>query len=190
MQDDAKQPIGAMPGQFRWGVNKLPEALDEPVADGLSAVLLFGVLDVRRRIRSRQLATSSSSSPSPLREAAPPTIGLFFCARLADRQQEGRRRQRGRQGRLSRREGVRRAAHSVPRPPHHDGPVPVRLHGPRPLVSLRVLWAHERHFHWHARVAANSLLLWWLLLPVLLLLQRHHEGGPHDRQRRLHRAPG
>lgn len=47
LQEDAKQAIGSMPGQFRWGVNKLPEALDEPVKDGLAAVLLFGVLDVR-----------------------------------------------------------------------------------------------------------------------------------------------
>lgn len=43
--DDAKQVIGSMPGQFRWGVNRLPEALDEPVANGLAAVLLFGVID-------------------------------------------------------------------------------------------------------------------------------------------------
>lgn len=45
-QDNAKQPIAAMPGQGRWGVNTVCEALDGPVRDGLSAVLLFGVLDV------------------------------------------------------------------------------------------------------------------------------------------------
>ena len=43
--DDARQPIGAMPGQCRWGVRRLAEALDGPVADGLAAVLLFGVID-------------------------------------------------------------------------------------------------------------------------------------------------
>ncbi len=34
-----------MPGQCRWGVNRLSEALDAPVKDGLAAVLLFGVID-------------------------------------------------------------------------------------------------------------------------------------------------
>lgn len=42
--DDAKQEIGAMPGQFRWGVNRLKEALTEPVANGLTSIILFGVL--------------------------------------------------------------------------------------------------------------------------------------------------
>ena len=35
-----------MPGQYRWGVNRLKEALAEAVADGLAAVLLFGVVNV------------------------------------------------------------------------------------------------------------------------------------------------
>jgi porphobilinogen synthase len=39
----AKQPIASMPGQFRWGVARLAEALDGPVARGLRAVILFGV---------------------------------------------------------------------------------------------------------------------------------------------------
>ncbi|MCX7818441.1 MAG: porphobilinogen synthase [Kiritimatiellae bacterium] len=39
----AREPIEAMPGQFRWGVGRLHEALDKPVAAGLRAVLLFGV---------------------------------------------------------------------------------------------------------------------------------------------------
>jgi porphobilinogen synthase len=40
---DARQEISAMPGQCRWGVNRLGDALDEAVADGLRSVLLFGV---------------------------------------------------------------------------------------------------------------------------------------------------
>lgn len=36
-----------MPGQYRWGVNRLGEALAGPVADGLASVILFGVLGVR-----------------------------------------------------------------------------------------------------------------------------------------------
>jgi delta-aminolevulinic acid dehydratase/porphobilinogen synthase len=38
-----------MPGVYRWGVNRLKEALDGPVKDGLAAVLLFGVIDVSAR---------------------------------------------------------------------------------------------------------------------------------------------
>ena len=33
-----------MPGQYRWGVARLPEALDVYVKQGLSSVLLFGVV--------------------------------------------------------------------------------------------------------------------------------------------------
>ncbi len=39
----AREPIEAMPGQFRWGIGRLHEALDKPVAAGLRAVLIFGV---------------------------------------------------------------------------------------------------------------------------------------------------
>lgn len=39
----AREPIESMPGIFRWGVGRLHEALDKPVAAGLRAVLLFGV---------------------------------------------------------------------------------------------------------------------------------------------------
>jgi porphobilinogen synthase len=43
--DDASamEAIDAMPGQYRWGADRLAEALDEPVTNGLRAVLLFGV---------------------------------------------------------------------------------------------------------------------------------------------------
>ncbi|BFZ06002.1 hypothetical protein BsWGS_09041 [Bradybaena similaris] len=40
---DAVQPIKSMPGQSRYGVNRLEEALRPLVEKGLSAVLLFGV---------------------------------------------------------------------------------------------------------------------------------------------------
>lgn len=43
--DEGRQEIGSMPEQCRWGANRLPEALDQPVRDGLAAVLLFGVID-------------------------------------------------------------------------------------------------------------------------------------------------
>jgi delta-aminolevulinic acid dehydratase/porphobilinogen synthase len=45
--DDDKQAITAMPGQYRYGVNTLVKDLAPMVAHGLSSVLLFGVLGVR-----------------------------------------------------------------------------------------------------------------------------------------------
>ena len=38
-----REPIASMPGQYRWSVDRLGEALEKPVAEGLRAVLLFGV---------------------------------------------------------------------------------------------------------------------------------------------------
>jgi hypothetical protein len=43
-QADAKEEIKAMPGQYRWGVNRLRECIAPLVAKGLKAVLIFGVL--------------------------------------------------------------------------------------------------------------------------------------------------
>lgn len=43
-QESSSVPISAMPGQSRWSVDKLPELLDPLVDQGLSSVLLFGVL--------------------------------------------------------------------------------------------------------------------------------------------------
>ena len=39
-----REEIAALPGQARWSASALAAALDGPVADGLRAVLLFGVL--------------------------------------------------------------------------------------------------------------------------------------------------
>lgn len=43
--DDAIQPIASMPGVSRYGNNKLKEFLEPLVNNGLSSVLLFGVMD-------------------------------------------------------------------------------------------------------------------------------------------------
>ncbi|KAI8871011.1 putative porphobilinogen synthase [Ramicandelaber brevisporus] len=40
---DAIQPITSLPGQSRWGLNRLNELLDPLVAKGLKTVILFGV---------------------------------------------------------------------------------------------------------------------------------------------------
>ena len=41
--DDAEVPLASMPGQCRWGVNKLEGFLAPLVKKGLSSVILFGV---------------------------------------------------------------------------------------------------------------------------------------------------
>ena len=40
-----RQDIGALPGVSRWGTSSVVDFLRQPVADGLSSVLLFGVPD-------------------------------------------------------------------------------------------------------------------------------------------------
>ena len=44
-----RQDIGALPGVSRWGTSSVVDFLKQPVADGLSSVLLFGVPDKVRR---------------------------------------------------------------------------------------------------------------------------------------------
>ena len=41
----SRQDIGALPGVSRWGTTSVVDFLKQPVADGLSSVLLFGVPD-------------------------------------------------------------------------------------------------------------------------------------------------
>jgi porphobilinogen synthase len=62
--DDSKQAISAMPSQYRWGVNRLREALDEPVKNGLRSVLLFGVIDDETKKDS--LASQADKLDSPV----------------------------------------------------------------------------------------------------------------------------
>ena len=66
----AKQAIGSMPGQYRWGCDRLPEALDTPVAQGLRAVLLFGVIDSAEKKDGRGSAADQKDSPVVLACAA------------------------------------------------------------------------------------------------------------------------
>jgi len=40
-----QQPISAMPGQYRWSVDRLPSTIEKIAALGIHAVLLFGVLE-------------------------------------------------------------------------------------------------------------------------------------------------
>lgn len=41
--EDAEVPLASMPGQCRWGVNKLEGFLGPLVKKGLGSVILFGV---------------------------------------------------------------------------------------------------------------------------------------------------
>lgn len=52
-----------MPEQYRWGVNRLAEGLDKPVAQGLAAVLLFGVIDDEKLKNDTGTAADSPTSP-------------------------------------------------------------------------------------------------------------------------------
>jgi len=52
-----------MPEQYRWGVNKLSEALDIPVKNGLSSVLLFGVIDDEKKKDDTGSSADTDISP-------------------------------------------------------------------------------------------------------------------------------
>ena len=40
-----KEPIDSMPGQYRWTVDRLPEAMDALLEEGVKSVLVFGLPD-------------------------------------------------------------------------------------------------------------------------------------------------
>ena len=65
--DEAKQPIASLPGQFRWGVHRLPQLLRPLVDVGLRAVLLFGV--VTDDSRKDAVGSLASSAESPVARA-------------------------------------------------------------------------------------------------------------------------
>lgn len=59
--DNQKTEIKALPGQYRWSVDRLSELLDPLVAKGLQSILLFGVLTDDK---SKDATGSFASSPS------------------------------------------------------------------------------------------------------------------------------
>ncbi|TMW51126.1 hypothetical protein DOY81_003799 [Sarcophaga bullata] len=66
--DNSFQPIASMPGQARMGVNVLKDHLTPLVAKGLSAVLLFGVVDCDMK---DERATHADSKENPVVKALP-----------------------------------------------------------------------------------------------------------------------
>ncbi|CAB3378168.1 Hypothetical predicted protein [Cloeon dipterum] len=66
--DNDVQEITSMPGNYRYGVNKLKEALQPVVDDGLKSVLLFGVA---QNLAKDGLATHADSSDNPVMRVIP-----------------------------------------------------------------------------------------------------------------------
>jgi len=64
-EDDAKQEIPSMTGQYRWGVNTISELLTPLVAAGLRAVLLFGVVSESKNKDATASYATSADSPVP-----------------------------------------------------------------------------------------------------------------------------
>jgi porphobilinogen synthase len=54
-----KQPIGAMPGQFRYSVDTLIEAVGEVMAMGIKSIMLFGVVGEERKSCCAEYAYST-----------------------------------------------------------------------------------------------------------------------------------
>lgn len=48
--EDACLSLGSMPGQSRWGVNRLEEFLGPLVKKGLRSVILFGVPEKKQKV--------------------------------------------------------------------------------------------------------------------------------------------
>ncbi|XP_033731800.1 delta-aminolevulinic acid dehydratase-like [Pecten maximus] len=61
-EDDDVQEITSMPGQARYGVNRLQEALEPMVKNGLKTVLIFGVPS---KIRKDNVGTAADSQSTP-----------------------------------------------------------------------------------------------------------------------------
>lgn len=51
-EDDAEIEIKSLPGQKRWGINKVKGFLEPLVAKGLASVMLFGVPVNSAKVRS------------------------------------------------------------------------------------------------------------------------------------------
>jgi len=63
---DARQDIAALPGVSRWGTSSVVDFLRQPVADGLSSVLLFGVPD---KVEKKEDGIAGEREENPVIEA-------------------------------------------------------------------------------------------------------------------------
>jgi porphobilinogen synthase len=64
-EPDARVEISSLPGQCRWGLNRLKEFLEPLVAKGLTSVLLFGVPVVSKKDIRASLADDPTSTVVP-----------------------------------------------------------------------------------------------------------------------------
>lgn len=78
--DDAEVPLASMPGQCRWGVNKLEGFLGPLVNKGLASVILFGVPLKSPKVRA--LASLLRAQARPWN--APHVLTLSASLRLVD----------------------------------------------------------------------------------------------------------
>jgi porphobilinogen synthase len=78
--DNAKQEIKAMPGQFRWGCNSVVEYLRPLVQSGLRSVLLFGVLSDDSK--KDDIGSVASSTSGPACRAVRRNFLALLCASL------------------------------------------------------------------------------------------------------------
>lgn len=60
--EDASLDLGGMPGQKRWGVNRLEEFLGPLVQKGLRSVILFGVPEKKAKVRGKVFKALISKS--------------------------------------------------------------------------------------------------------------------------------
>jgi len=80
-QDGAKEEIKALPGQFRWGPDRVEEHLGPLVQKGLSSVLLFGVISNKAKKDGR--GTFADDDASPVMRTLPKLKSKFPTLYLA-----------------------------------------------------------------------------------------------------------
>lgn len=72
--EDAAMDLPSMPGQKRWGVNKLEGFIRPLVEKGLKSVILFGIPEVKKDLKVSEALEFSGSS----RGRADPWLGFVM----------------------------------------------------------------------------------------------------------------
>ncbi|KAK2579570.1 hypothetical protein KPH14_010866, partial [Odynerus spinipes] len=66
--ENDKEPIGSMPGVYRYGIDRLYEMLQPLISKGLQSILLFGV---SMHLRKDDVASNADSEENPIIKAVP-----------------------------------------------------------------------------------------------------------------------
>jgi len=80
-QDGVKEEIKSLPGQFRWGPDKVEEVVGPLVEKGLTSVLLFGVISSKTKKDGR--GTFADDDASPVMRTLPKLKSKFPSLYLA-----------------------------------------------------------------------------------------------------------